>query len=107
MSTDTVSGKFDQVVGKTKQSIGEGVGNEHLANEGAADQVKGNAKEAWGHVKDAASDSTNRSRESASVHHGDAADNARDAGHDLRDSITTGAEKIKNAVTGKTDRDRV
>lgn len=44
MSNETVSGKFDQLVGKAKQGIGEAVGNQDLANSGAADQVKGNAK---------------------------------------------------------------
>jgi uncharacterized protein YjbJ (UPF0337 family) len=52
MNKDQVSGKADQVVGKVKQGIGEAVGNQRLANEGVADQVKGSAKEVWGNAKD-------------------------------------------------------
>lgn len=44
MNKDQVTGKADQVAGKIKQSVGEAVGNENLANRGVADQVKGAAK---------------------------------------------------------------
>jgi len=53
MNTEQASGKFDQVKGKIKQGVGEAVGNQKLANEGVADQVKGSAKEIYGNVKDA------------------------------------------------------
>jgi uncharacterized protein YjbJ (UPF0337 family) len=54
MDKDRVSGKFEQGVGKAKEKIGEAVGNQKLANQGVADQVKGAAKETWGNAKDAA-----------------------------------------------------
>ena len=54
MNQDTAAGQFDQLKGKVKQAVGEAVGNDKLANSGAADQVKGAAKEAWGNTKDAA-----------------------------------------------------
>lgn len=54
MDKDQVSGKLDQAVGKAKERFGEAVGNEKLANEGVAKQIKGAAKETWGNVKDAA-----------------------------------------------------
>ncbi len=54
MNTEKVEGKFDQVAGKIKQSVGEAVGNQKLANSGVADQVKGVAKETWGNAKDTA-----------------------------------------------------
>jgi uncharacterized protein YjbJ (UPF0337 family) len=60
MDKDRVSGKFDQTIGKTKEKIGEAVGNQKLANEGVADQVKGAAKETWGNVKDAARTTNDR-----------------------------------------------
>lgn len=41
MNRETVEGKFDQLKGKAKQSVGEAVGNSKLANSGAIDQVKG------------------------------------------------------------------
>lgn len=54
MDKDRVSGKFDQAVGKAKEKVGSAIGNDKLANEGVADQVKGAAKETWGNAKDAA-----------------------------------------------------
>ena len=44
MNTDKVEGKFDQVAGKIKQRVGEAVGNQKLANAGAAEQIKGPRK---------------------------------------------------------------
>ncbi len=64
MNNDTVGGKFDQAVGKTKQGIGEAVGNQKLANEGLAQQAKGAVKETWGNAKDAAGEA----HETAKVH---------------------------------------
>ena len=54
MDKDQVTGKVDQAVGKAKEKLGDAVGNQKLANQGVADQVKGAAKETWGNVKDAA-----------------------------------------------------
>src|SRR6202021_3346243 len=62
MNTQKVEGKFDQVAGKIKQSVGEAVGNQKLANSGVADQVKGAAKETWGNAKDAAAVATDDAR---------------------------------------------
>ncbi len=54
MDKDQVSGRFDQTIGKAKEKVGSAVGNDKLANQGVADQVKGAAKETWGNAKDAA-----------------------------------------------------
>ena len=54
MNKENIEGKFDQVAGKIKQSVGEAVGNQKLANAGAAEQIKGVAKETWGKAKDTA-----------------------------------------------------
>lgn len=54
MDKDQISGKFDQAVGKAKTKLGDAMGNDKLANQGVAEQVKGAAKETWGNVKDAA-----------------------------------------------------
>jgi uncharacterized protein YjbJ (UPF0337 family) len=54
MDKDRIAGKFDQGIGKAKEKVGEAVGNQKLANQGVADQVKGAAKETWGNAKDAA-----------------------------------------------------
>jgi uncharacterized protein YjbJ (UPF0337 family) len=71
MDQDRVTGKFDQAVGKAKEKLGNAMGNDKLANEGVADQVKGAAKETWGNVKDAARSARDRrtaeTEDSASV----------------------------------------
>lgn len=85
MNDDQVSGKMDQVAGKIKQGVGEAVGNDNLANRGVADQVKGNAKETWGNVKDAADE------------------NAADGAHDTRQTIADKSKDIKDRVSDKVD----
>jgi uncharacterized protein YjbJ (UPF0337 family) len=65
MNKDQVSGKLDQVAGKVKEKVGETVGNQHLANEGLADQVKGAAKETWGNAKEVAHDNAKVERHDA------------------------------------------
>jgi uncharacterized protein YjbJ (UPF0337 family) len=44
VNKDQVSGKVEQAVGKLKQSVGETVGSEKLANQGVVDQAKGAEK---------------------------------------------------------------
>jgi uncharacterized protein YjbJ (UPF0337 family) len=90
MNKETVSGKFDQVTGKIKQSVGEAVGNEKLANEGAVEQVKGVAKETWGRIKDTANDVADSKQAEAK-------------GHDIREKITSTAQQVKENITGKLD----
>lgn len=85
MNKDQVAGKVDQVTGKVKQGVGEAVGNDNLANRGVAEQVKGDAKETWGNVKDAA----DKSHEQKA--------------HDTRENITRNAEDAKHRVNEKID----
>jgi uncharacterized protein YjbJ (UPF0337 family) len=92
MNRDTTEGKFDQVKGKVKQSVGEAVGNNKLANSGAADQVKGAAKEAWGNAKDAAKAVSDDAHAHAASH-----------GHDVREKITSTAQNVKNATNEKAE----
>jgi uncharacterized protein YjbJ (UPF0337 family) len=99
MNEDNASGKFDQIAGKIKQGVGEAVGNEKLANEGAADQVKGHAKEAWGNVKDTASDLHDSTRSDAHVRAEETKVHAEQTGHDVRDSITSAAEHAKDSIS--------
>ncbi len=100
MSTATehsVSGKFNEIAGKVKQSVGETVGNDKLANEGAAQQVKGHAEQAWGTVKGAAED---KYAEVKAEHEAKSETKA----HDVRESVTSTAqnakEKIQHAIHG-------
>lgn len=92
MSDSTVKGKFDEIAGKVKQGIGETVGNENLANKGAAQEVKGHAEQAWGSVKDAAKDLHEQHK-----------DQAGNTAHDIREKITSTAQNVKDAITGKSN----
>jgi uncharacterized protein YjbJ (UPF0337 family) len=84
---DSAKGKFDEIAGKVKQSVGETFNSDKLANEGTAQQVKGNAEQAWGSVKQAAE----------KTHEQNA--------HDVRESITSTArnakENVEDATSGK------
>ena len=86
MNRDIAEGKFDQMKGKVKQSVGEAVGNDKLANSGVVDQVKGAARETWGDTKDAAAA---RSQSSA---------------RDVREKIVSTAQNVKSAVSPKRDK---
>ena len=92
MNTTHAEGILDQAKGKVKQALGETFNNQKLANEGAADQVKGHAEEAWGNVKDAASEFGKQKTAEAQAHEAS-------TGHDLREKITHAAEHAKETVT--------
>jgi uncharacterized protein YjbJ (UPF0337 family) len=83
VSDSTINGKVNVVAGKVKQTVGEAVGNHNLANEGAAQQVKGHAQEAWGTVKEAAAE-----------HKPELDDNA----HDIREKMTSTAQNAKEHI---------
>ena len=99
----TLKGKFNEVAGKVKQSIGEATNNDKLANEGTAQQVKGHAEQAWGSVKSAASDVAANARahanESRAVHETE----AEHKGHDVRESIASTAQNVKNKIQDSVD----
>ena len=92
MNNDTIAGKFDQAKGKVKQAVGEAFNDQSLANSGAADEVKGAARETWGKTKDAASNATQSKRTTAEA----------DA-HDLRVKVTHSAENVKDSIANKFD----
>lgn len=92
MNTNSAEGKFDQLKGKVKQSVGEAFGDESLANSGAADQVKGAAKEVYGNAKDAANTVAD-----------DARHDAQDHGHDVRSKITSTAQNVKDSINSKVE----
>ena len=95
MNRETAEGKFDQMKGKVMQSVGEAVGNSKLANSGAADQVKGAAKEAWGNTKEAVQSVSRDAGERAEAH-----------AHDVRARITSTAQNAKNVVNSKAEQIR-
>ena len=92
MDKDQVAGKFEQGVGKAKEKLGEAVGNQKLANQGVADQVKGAAKETWGNAKDAA----------RTTHDRHAAD-TEDAANANREHVTDKVAEIKKKANDKID----
>lgn len=100
MNKENVTGKLDQVAGKVKQSVGETVGNQKLANSGAAQQVKGNVKEAWGNAKDTAAEVSDnaRARNNANLKQSD-----DDKAHDIREKVTSTAQNVKDKVNDKLD----
>ena len=103
MDKHTVEGKFDQIAGKIKEKIGEATGNESLANRGAAEQVKGAAKETWGHTKEAAREAGETGRVKADVERENLADRTHEGAHNFREEVTSTAENVKNKVRAKLD----
>jgi uncharacterized protein YjbJ (UPF0337 family) len=99
MDKDQVAGKVDQGIGKAKEKLGEAVGNQKLANQGVADQVKGAAKETWGNMKDAAR--TTHDRHVAETE--DAANANRES---LTDKVTEMKKKANDKVDDFKDRER-
>ena len=100
MNDDTATGKFDQIKGKVKQSVGEAVGNDRLANSGAADQVKGAAKESWGATKDAFRDVSDRNATTGSS---TSSDTSMNTAHDVRQKAVSSAENVKDTIKEKAD----
>lgn len=96
LTESTIKGKFDELAGKAKQAFGEGTDNNKVANEGAAQEVKGHTEQAWGSVKEGAQDTADE----AKARHDAETTNA---GHDARTSATTTAEHLKDRVQAGID----
>jgi uncharacterized protein YjbJ (UPF0337 family) len=103
MNKETVAGKFDQVSGKVKQSVGEAVGNQKLANAGVAEQVKGAAKEGWGHAKDAAKTVSDSHRAETTAQGENIRQHAEGTANEMREKITSTAQNLKEKVNNKMD----
>jgi len=56
MDKDRVKGTIDDAAGRAKRQVGEWTGDTNTQLEGAAQQVKGKAEKALGHVKDSIRD---------------------------------------------------
>jgi uncharacterized protein YjbJ (UPF0337 family) len=56
MDRDKVKGKMEDIKGRVKRQAGEWTGDQRLQDEGARDQIKGKAQNAWGNVKEGARD---------------------------------------------------
>lgn len=103
MNTEKIQGKYDQVAGKIKQRVGEAVGNQNLANSGVAEQIKGAAKESWGHAKDAADAVKTDTQTRADIKGENLRANAEEKAHDLREKITSTAQNVKEKINEKMD----
>jgi uncharacterized protein YjbJ (UPF0337 family) len=88
-----LSGKVVQAVGRVKQTVGEILGSDKLANQGVVvDQARGPAKETWGNAKDTAK----AVRQSHT-------DTATDESHETRDKISQSVQNAKKKVNEKID----
>ena len=92
MNESKADGFLDETKGKIKRVFGEATGNERVANSGAVDQVKGNAEQTWGNVKDAAHDATHSTTATTTEH------DAHATGSNLRENVVSGAEHVKDSV---------
>jgi uncharacterized protein YjbJ (UPF0337 family) len=52
MEKEQVTGKVDELKGKTKQAVAGVTGNPNLHDEGVVDEGKGKLKQAYGNLKD-------------------------------------------------------
>ena len=86
-------GKFDEVAGRIKQSTGEAMHNQSMANRGAVQQVKGHAEQALGAVQNAAADMHNRRMEEG-----------RAQAHDVRERVTSTAQNAKERIEDSMNR---
>ncbi len=94
-SDSTVKGKFDEVVGKAKQSVGETFNNQSLANKGAAQEVKGHGEQAWGSVKEAVTDTKDRKAAEAQANAHETRESATSKTEHLKDKVVAGVEAFK------------
>jgi uncharacterized protein YjbJ (UPF0337 family) len=56
MDKDRIKGKVDEAAGRAKRQVGEWTGDEQSQGEGAMQEIKGRAENAWGNVKDGVRD---------------------------------------------------
>jgi len=88
VSEHTIKGKYDEVAGKVKQAAGEAVSNHKLANEGAAQQLKGHAEQVVGTVKEAYAEHQPERDKTA---------------HDIREKLTSTAQNVKESIQHAVD----
>jgi uncharacterized protein YjbJ (UPF0337 family) len=104
---NTLHGKFNEVAGKVKQGVGEATGNDRLANEGTAQQVKGHAEQAWGTVKGAAEERTAEAKAHYEAERANAKVDHEEKAHDVREKIASTAANVKEHIQNAVNGDRV
>src|SRR5262245_37615002 len=103
MNKEILTGKLDQAAGAVKQKAGEMLGNQKLANSGAAEQIKGAAKETWGRTKEAASERMEAQTSSSQAGKESMERRAEETLKTARDKIVQTAENAKEGITEKID----
>jgi uncharacterized protein YjbJ (UPF0337 family) len=91
-SESSIKGKFDELAGKAKQAAGDAFNDQSLANKGAAQEVKGHGEQVWGSVKEGIADKSEHEKPVAEDH-----------AHDVRESITSTAQNVKEHVKAGID----
>jgi uncharacterized protein YjbJ (UPF0337 family) len=99
MNKDTVAGALKNAAGHVKQATGEAIGNDRLANSGAADRVTGATQEAWGKTKDAA----HAMGDDIRTHEAVAREDNHSTAHNVRESIAQAAENTKDSISRGVD----
>lgn len=99
MNKDQIAGKVNQVAGRIREKTGEALGDQHLANQGVAQQVKGVAEETWGKAKAGAHEIEKRLRREA----GEKANAAR---HKIVEKATHLKEQAGSAIDRRTEQVR-
>lgn len=68
MDKDRVKGKVDEVAGRSKRQAGEWAGDTGAQAEGGVQELKGQARNAWGTTKDAVRDANDSRKAPHSEH---------------------------------------
>ena len=102
MNKDQVTGKVERAAGRVKQGVGEALGNQKLANQGVADQVKGAAKETWGNVKDAAAVTADRHQKESEHKADDARAQVRQKVDEVHENVNEKIDAHKASERNKT-----
>ncbi len=92
MNKTQLSGKTDQLSGSVKQTVGEAIGNDRLANEGAGEQIKGAVKDIAGNAQAAIKDSASKSKSESEEH-----------AKELRHGVTDTTQSVKKHINRKID----
>ena len=91
-SDSTIKGKWDELAGKAKQAFGEATNDQSTANSGAGQEVKGNAEQSWGAVKEAVHDTGERNQPAT-----------EQSEHNVRSSVTSAATNVKERIENAAD----
>ena len=99
MYKSQVSGCIDQGIGKAKEAVGKATGSDRLACEGTVQQLKGDAKQVWGKVKETADELV--ANANTAVDHTKIVAAAKH--QEVRNKVLVAAQQFTDEITGKLD----